>query len=137
MKYLLDTNVISSYGKGKMNPRVDAWLERVDDQDLYISIITYAELWYGASLLSPGKRRTEIETWIEDELEMQFFNRFVNFGGEAARHYGRLQARAEKNGHTAGVLDTMIAAIAAAEGMTVATLNRKDFERLGVDIADF
>ena len=137
MKYLLDTNVISSYARGKMNPRVDAWLERVDDKDLYISMITYAELWYGASLMPFGKRRTEIETWIEDELDMQFSNRTVSFSGEAARHYGRLQARAEKNGHTAGVLDTMIAAVAAAEGMTVATLNRKDFERLGVDIADF
>ena len=137
MKYLLDTNVISSYGKGKMNPRVDAWLARVDDRDLYISIITYAELWYGASLLPLGKKRTEIETWIEGDLEMQFFNHSVFFGSEAARHYGKLQARAEKNGHTAGILDTMIAASAAAEGMTVATLNRKDFERLGVDIADF
>jgi predicted nucleic acid-binding protein len=34
-------------------------------------------------------------------------------------------------------MDTLIAAIAVDNGMVVATLNRKDFERLGVEIVEF
>lgn len=137
MKYLLDTDVISTYAKGKSNPRVDAWLQRVDSRELYLSNITYAELWYGAYRLPLGKRRTELEGWIENDLYTQFSNRIAFFGLDAARQYGMLLARAEQSGHTADPLDTLIAAIATTEGMTVATLNRKDFERLGVPVVAF
>ncbi len=43
-------------------------------------------------------------------------------------------ARAKKNGHNPNVMDVLIAAIAAENGMAIATLNRKDFERLGVSV---
>ena len=35
MKYLLDTDVVSQYTKLPPNPRVDAWVQRTDDSDLY------------------------------------------------------------------------------------------------------
>lgn len=34
-------------------------------------------------------------------------------------------------------MDTMITAIAIDNGMVVATLNRKDFEQLGVNVVEF
>ena len=137
MKYLLDTDVVSQYTKLPPDPRVDAWVQRTDDGDLYISGITCAELWYGINLLPPGKRRTELENWIEDDLYMQFFNRVVFFSLDVARRYGSIMARAKKNGHNPNAMDVMIAATAAANGMAVATLNRKDFERLGVELVEF
>ena len=137
MKYLLDTDVVSQYTKLPPNPRVDAWVQRTDDSDLYISFVTYAELWYGVNLLPAGRRRTEFENWIEDDLYMQFFNRVVGFSLDVARRYGSLMARAKKNGHNPNAMDCLIAATAAANGMTIATLNRKDFERLGVELVEF
>ncbi len=137
MKYLLDTDVVSQYTQLPPDPRVDAWVQRTDDGDLYISGITCAELWYGINLLPPGKRRTELENWIEDDLYMQFFNRVVFFSLDVARRYGSIMARAKKNGHNPNAMDVMIAATAAANGMAVATLNRKDFERLGVELVEF
>jgi predicted nucleic acid-binding protein len=137
VKYLLDTDVVSQYTKLPPDPRVDAWVQRTDDGDLYISGITCAELWYGINLLPPGKRRTELENWIEDDLYMQFFNRVVFFSLDVARRYGSIMARAKKNGHNPNAMDVMIAATAAANGMAVATLNRKDFERLGVELVEF
>jgi predicted nucleic acid-binding protein len=128
---------VSQYTKLPPDPRVDAWVQRTNDSDLYICDITYAELWYGVGLLPPGKRRTELEKWIEDDLYMQFFNRVVFLGLDAARRYGSLMARAKKSGHNLNSMDVMIAAIAAANGMAVATLNRKDFERLGVELVKF
>lgn len=137
MKYLLDTDVVSQYTKKPPNRTVDAWVQRTDDSDLYICDITYAELWYGVHLLPAGKRRTALENWIEDDLSMQFFNRVLFFNLEAARRYGSLMARAKKRGFEPGALDTMIAAIAVTNGMAIATLNRKDFEKLGVELVDF
>lgn len=137
MKYLLDTDVVSQYTKQTPDSRVDDWIQRTDDRDLYISGITHAELWYGVNLLPPGKRRTELENWIEDDLYMQFFNRVVSFDLDVARRYGSLMARAKKNGHNPNAMDVLIAATAEANGMVVATLNRKDFERLGVELVEF
>jgi predicted nucleic acid-binding protein len=137
VKYLLDTDVVSQYTKLPPNPRVDAWVQRTDDSDLYISTITFAELWYGINLLSPGKKRTELENWVEDGLYMQFFNRVVGFNLDVAQRYGSLMARAKKNGHNPNAMDAMIAATAVANGMAVATLNRKDFEKLGVELVEF
>jgi toxin FitB len=137
VKYLLDTDVVSQYTKRPPNPRVDAWVQRTDDSDLYISFVTYAELWYGVNLLPAGKRRTELENWVEDDLYIQFFNRVVLFDLGVARRYGSLMARAKKNGHNPNAMDCLIAATAAANGMAVATLNRKDFEKLGVELVEF
>ena len=137
MKYLLDTDVVSQYTKLPPNPRVDAWIQRTDDRDLYISFVTYAELWYGINLLPAGKRRSELENWIEDDLYMQFFNRVVGFDLDVAKHYGSLMSRAKKSGHNPNAMDGLIAATAAANGMVVVTLNRKDFERLGVELVEF
>jgi len=137
VKYLLDTDVVSQYKKLPANPRVDAWIQRTDDREMYISDITFAELWYGIHLLPPGKRRTDLENWVEDELYWQFFNRVVGVGLGVAKRYGSLMARAEKKGFSPSAMDTLIAAIAVQEGMIVATLNRKDFERLGVELVEF
>jgi hypothetical protein len=137
LKYLLDTNIVSQYKKLPPDPRVDAWVQRTDDREMYISDITYAELWYGIHLLPPGKRRTNLESWVEDDLYMQFFNRVVSVGLGVAERYGSLMARAEKKGFSPNVMDTLIAAIAVHNGMVVATLNRRDFERLGVEIVEF
>jgi toxin FitB len=137
VKYLLDTDVVSQYTKKLPHPGVDAWMRRTDDREMYISDITYAELWYGVSKLPAGKQRVDLENWIEDDLYMQFFNRVVGVGLGVARRYGGLLARAEEKGFQPGAMDTLIAAIAVENGMAVATLNRKDFECLDVELVEF
>lgn len=137
MKYLLDTDVVSQYVKPNPHSQVDAWIQRIDDRDLYICDVVLAELWYGASRLPAGKRRTALETWIEDDLYMHFFNRVLFLGLDTCRRYGALLARTEKNGYTPGAMDALIAATAAQHGMTLATLNRKHFEPFGIDLVDF
>jgi predicted nucleic acid-binding protein len=137
VKYLLNTDVVSQYTKVPPNPRVDAWMQYTDDREMYICDITFAELWYGVHLLPAGKKRTALEQWLEDDLYMQFFNRVVFMGLDVAWHYGSLMARAKKNGFTPNAMDALIAATAVANGLTVATLNRKDFEPLGVELVKF
>jgi len=137
MKYLLDTVVVSQYSKTPPDPVVDAWIQRTDDREMYICYVTFAELWYGVHLLPAGKKRAALEAWLEDELYMKFFDRVVGFDLSVARHYGSLMARAKKKGFSPDVMDGLIAATAVANGMVVATLNRKHFEQLGVELVEF
>jgi predicted nucleic acid-binding protein len=137
VRYLLDTNIVSQYTKVPPDPRVDAWMQRTDGSEMYICDITLAELWYGVNLLPAGKKRVALEDWLEDDLYSQFFNRVLFMGLNTARHYGWLVARAKKNGFNVNAMDALIAATAMANGMMVATLNRKDFEPLGVELVEF
>lgn len=137
MKYLLDTDVVSQYAKSRPDHRVDAWIERTDDRELYLSAFTLAELSFGIHSLAPGKKRTKLEGWLEDDLYMQFFNRIIFFDLDIVARYGSLMAKAKQSGFSPGVMDTLIAATALANGMLIATLNRKDFERLGVELVEF
>jgi predicted nucleic acid-binding protein len=43
-----------------------------------------------------------------------------------------MRAKAQKEGHTAGLADALIAATALVHGLTIATRNVGDFEKLGV-----
>lgn len=137
MKYLLDTDVVSQYAKNRPDAKVDAWLERIDDRELYLSAFTLAELSFGIHSLAPGKKRANLENWLEDDLYMQFFNRIIFFDLDIVGRYGNLMVKAKREGFSPGVMDTLIAATALANGMLIATLNRKDFERLGVELVEF
>jgi tRNA(fMet)-specific endonuclease VapC len=52
------------------------------------------------------------------------------FGANAAAHYGVIRADLERRGAPIGPLDTLIAAHALAEGMTLVTNNRREFDRV-------
>ena len=84
-----------------------------------------------------GKQRMDLESWVEGDLYMQFFNRVACMGLSVAERYGSLMARAHKKGFSPGAMDALIATVAVDNGMVVATLNRRDFERLGVEIVEF
>lgn len=52
--YLLDTNVVSELRKvraGKADPAVAAWADRMDADDLFISVMTLQEVEIGVLLV--------------------------------------------------------------------------------------
>ena len=58
------------------------------------------------------------------------------FDSRAAREYAVILAARRAVGHPIGILDAQIAAIARADGATVATRNVRDFEDCSVQIAN-
>ncbi len=137
MKYLLDTNVVSNYAKPRRDLRVDAWLGRLDDSDLYLSTLTIAELWQGIDRLPSGEKKSALAKWVDEDLMSHFFGRTVGYTLDAARNYGQLVERARTAGKHPDTMDVLLASTALAEGMVVATLNRKHFEVLGVPLVEF
>ena len=130
--YLLDTNIISELRKPRPHGAVVAWLQARDDAELYVSVVTLAEIQAGIELTrdqDPAKAR-EIEAWL-DALAESYNVLPMNAG--VFRRWARLMHRRSDTLYE----DAMIAATAATAAshqLTVVTRNVADFAVFGVPV---
>jgi toxin FitB len=54
---LLDTNVVSEAMKPLPNSQVLGWLNAQAAETLFVSSITFAELWFGVAAMPKGQRK--------------------------------------------------------------------------------
>jgi toxin FitB len=137
LKILLDTDVISQLTKETPHPRAYKWLTAAIDEDLYLSAISVEEIREGIEMMDPGQKKRRLDRWLTDEVLTDYTERILPIGVEVADLCGRILAAEEKKGFHPDVSDVYIAATARVHGMSVATLNRKHFERLGVELVQF
>jgi predicted nucleic acid-binding protein len=129
--FLLDTNAISELNKPKPNAGLTGWLATVDWNDLFISVITMAELWEGIARLPHGPKRRSYEASFE-LLPNHFPGRILPINVAAAIQFGEIQA---EHGPLPA-LDTLIAATAIVHRFTLVTRNTKDMGRTGAMVLD-
>ena len=132
MTYLLDTDVVSEWARPQPNPGVVRWLADVDEDRVYISVLTFGELRRGVDRLTPGRRRHRLDTWLSEELADRFVDRVLPVDQDVADVWGRLLAHSESAGRPVGAVDGLIAATAEHHGLEVVTRNVRDFESTGV-----
>lgn len=137
LKVLLDTDVISQLTKEVPRPGVLAWLRGSIDEDLYLSAISVEEIREGIEMMDTGHKKRRLDRWLTDEVLTDYADRILPIGIEIADLCGRILAAEEKEGFHPDVSDAYIAATARVHGMSVATLNRNHFERLGVELVEF
>jgi toxin FitB len=130
---VLDTNVLSEPLKTSPSLKCMQWLDEQAPETLYISTVTYAELWIGVLRLPDGKRKKDLTAGVRAVLEL-FHDRTLTFDLTAAQELARMTVRAGKAGHRVDAPDAYIAACAAARGFAVATRNAKHFAHMGVSI---
>ncbi len=136
MKYLLDTCLVSELVKKEPNPAVVSWLDEQDEQKLFLSVLNLGELQKGISKLPDGTKKEELQAWVALDLVERFTGRILELDLETALCWGRLQGEAEQAGEKLPVMDSLIAATAAAHGLVVVTRNVKDIERCGVRVCN-
>ncbi len=136
MRYLLDTNIISNATKPSPSESLLAWMADQNDEDLYIASLTVAEIRRGILEKPAGKRRNDLEDWFggPEGPQALFAGRVLTFDEPAALIWARLMADGKASGRTRSALDTIIVAIAEANGCVVVTNNEKDFA--GVEIVN-
>jgi predicted nucleic acid-binding protein len=128
-RFLLDTNVVSELRKPKPHGAVVAWLQRLRDDQLFLSAVTLGELQAGIERVRPqdARKAHEIESWVDqlaDSIQV------LPMDALCFREWARLM-----NGKSDTLLeDAMIAATARIHGLTVATRNEGDFDALGVSL---
>jgi predicted nucleic acid-binding protein len=130
--YLLDTNIVSETRKARANSGVMSFLSAADAAGLFLSVLTLGELRKGVEI----KRRTDpgaadrLGAWV-DGIETIFADRLLPVDSSVARRWGELSA-----GRSLPVIDTLIAATALGNGLTLVTRNTRDVESTGVPLVD-
>lgn len=128
MNFLLDTNVVSEWTKARPDSGVVNWLAQIDEDSVFLSVITFAELRHGVERLPAGKRRKQLDEWLRGELPLRFEQRIIEVDGAVADEWGRLVARHEALGRPIHAMDALIAATAQVHALTLVTRNTSDFE---------
>lgn len=133
MRYLLDTNVVSTLRVRGREPQVQAWAASIPVADQFVTALTIAEIERGVV----AKERTDpaqgavLRRWLEEHVLPAFAGRVLPFDLPAARILATYPVPDQ-----APLDDALIAAIAQSTGMTIATRNARHFRPLGVSIVN-
>lgn len=136
MNYLLDTNVLSEVQRPRPDAQVLAWLDRVDEDRTYLSVISVGEIAHGVGQLEDGRRKSALRAWLEVDLPARFNNRLLPVDRETAVVWGGLMAEARRAGRGLPVMDGWIAASASRHGLTLVTRNSRDFAGIALNLLD-
>ena len=130
MSFLLDTNAVSEWVKPRPNPGLIGWMESADEDRIFISVVSLAELHYGVERMAAGRRRSRLEQWLQHELPLRFESRILPVDTIVAEAWGRTVSRSEAAGHPIGAMDAFLAATAETHQLTLVTRNFSDFPLL-------
>lgn len=131
MTHLVDTDVMSEWMSAVPEPRVAAWLDAVDEEAVYLSVITIGELRFGVERLAAGRKKERLDGWLR-QVSDRFVGRILPIDGDVADVWGRVTAHAEAIGRRLPPADALIAATGLCHELTVVTRNVRDFEATGV-----
>nr|WP_254007783.1 type II toxin-antitoxin system VapC family toxin [Rhizobium sp. L1K21] len=133
---LVDTNVLSEVTKPQPDVNVLQWLDTIDEDRTFISVISIAEIRRGIVLLDEGRRRNALEEWLSHDLPQRFEHRILPVTEKIAETWGDLMGHARRTGRGLSSMDGIIAATAVAHELCLATRNIKYFQGLGVELFD-
>jgi tRNA(fMet)-specific endonuclease VapC len=119
--WLLDTNVLIHAVRGRP-PAVRARLQQQSPEDVAVSSVTVAELWYGAEKSADAERKREAWATVLAPFQVVAFDR------GAAEHHARIRHLLRRR--PIGERDLLIASIALAYDLTVVTHNAAEFSRV-------
>lgn len=127
MKFLLDSNTVSEWVKPRPNAGVIDWMGSIDDDLVFLSVVSLAEVRYGIERLAHGNRRRRLEEWLERELPLRFEGRILPVNQGIADAWGRIVALCASNGSPISAIDGFLAATAEVHGLTLVTRNVPHF----------
>jgi predicted nucleic acid-binding protein len=130
MSFLLDTNTVSEWVKPRPNFGLMSWMESADEDRIFISVISFAELRYGVDRMAQGGRRSRLEHWLRDELPIRFEKRILPVDTHVAELWGRTVSRSEAAGRPIRAMDAFLAATAETHQLTLVTRNVSNFPLL-------
>jgi predicted nucleic acid-binding protein len=128
VNFLLDTNVVSETVKPRPNSGIINWLANADEDNVFISVVTFTEIRYGIERMPAGRRRKQLGEWLEVELPLRFAGRILPIDAVVADACGRVVARSEALGRPIEPRDAFIAATAEVHQLVLVTRNVSDFQ---------
>ena len=136
MIYLLDTCVISELIARQPDSSIVDWIDGLDEDRLFVSVVTVGEIKKGIEKLADSERKRALGEWLEDDLLTRFRDRILPIDTAVMLVWGRLTSGLEKRGRPMPAIDSLIAATCLYGGLGLVTRNENDFAYSGVEIVN-
>lgn len=128
---LLDTNIISESMRVEPDARVIDWMDRQRASRLFLAAISVDEIVFGIEILPDGRRKNHLARTFSRIVDA-FDGRIADFDANAARESAKFRAHRRLIGRPMSTTDSQIAGVSKSNGLSLATLNARDFE--GIDL---
>jgi len=120
---MLDTDTCISLLKARPE-KISRRLSRLPVEDVGISSVVAAELWYGVAL---SEKQKQNEAALRDFLD---FVNVMDYPSGACPVYGQIRAYLKRKGAPIGAMDLLIASHAAFLNAVLVTNNTREFDRV-------
>ena len=121
--YMLDTDTCS-YIMKRMHPKLLKKIQSIPIAEQVVSVVTMAELLYGAKLSAKPKLAIEAYAAFIKHVAV------LDWTQESAEHYADIRADLKKRGEMIGANDLLIAAHARSATTILVTNNVREFGRV-------
>lgn len=126
MKYLLDTCVICEIIKPRPDENVISWLQSQNEDDLFLSVLTFGEIEKGIEKTADDARKKRLQLWVAEDLRKHFEGRIISIDLGVAVKWGEIQGVAELSGKPMPSIDGLIAVSGFVRDCVVVTRNTSD-----------
>jgi predicted nucleic acid-binding protein len=133
---LLDTNVLSELRRPRPEPKVVAFVAGSPLDQVFVSVVTLAEIRFGIELVAEPNRRSGLNEWLTHRVRPMFEGRVLGITEDIMLKWRLLVEEGRKTGHTFSQPDLMIAATAIHHGLTVVTRDRSDYDKAHVPVTN-
>jgi tRNA(fMet)-specific endonuclease VapC len=123
LKYILDTNICIYIAKQRPI-QVLTKFESLSPGDVGMSIVTYAELLYGAEKSNHPNKAQQLITQLTELIPV------LPMANNVAEYYAKIRATLAKQGNIIGNNDLWIAAHTKSQDKILVTNNEKEFNRV-------
>jgi predicted nucleic acid-binding protein len=100
MAWLIDTNIVSDARKPRPDPRIADFFRMHRIGELYVSVVTFAEIRFGIELLDDHARRAVLTDWLTLKLRPMFEERVLPVSEDILLKWRLLMEQGRKTGHT-------------------------------------
>ena len=125
MGVILDTSVLIE--AERRESEIQHFAESREEEVFGLSVISVAELLHGVHRADSTTRRLKRSVYVEKVIELF---PIYNFEISIARIYAELWSDLSKRGFQIGAHDLIIGSTALSLGFSVATYNKRHFERI-------
>jgi predicted nucleic acid-binding protein len=132
--WLLDTNILSELRRPKPERKVVAFITEQRLEDLFVSVVTFAEIRFGIETIASVTRRAELNDWLTHKVRPMFAQRVLAVTEDIMFKWRLLVEDGRKVGHTFSQPDLIIAATALHHGLTVVSRDESDYQQARVPI---
>lgn len=130
--WLLDTHVVGALASQSGAPSVHSWAAMQDEERLFLSILTTAEIEKGIEQLPLGDPARFRHAGTLSAIEARFLGRTLSLSDGIVRRWGAISGRVRREtGHPPPVIDTLLAATAIEHDLYLVTRNVRDVRLSG------